>query len=723
MRPTGTERKTSISAIFPLSRSRRPLRKWPDHIKSIVNIGHYPVVVIAISPLLSFKKARSLSTLLSAITVLLVAIVAAIGGSSALDAYRHQQQAAHVLATATTARRVLTAEVALRTELGLCDALLDAAVPVNGSTIKELSARQARSAAAFDGVADELDGLDFGQTAAERLAIRQSIAHFKKLFRDTITALGLPTHRRPKALYKDWQATATLLMAQIDAQSRRLSRDIAGVDPFVDEMTKINDSIWWLRNDAGRDRGRAQTAIARNRLPSPEEMRITDQLTGRIDARWVDMRGDVRLRSLSPQLTGAIRNAQKVYFTDYRSMRRDVYDSLARGVKPSLTVHAWFQRSNVALDSITRIGRMALELTAAHATAEANAARWRLYGVLATMLVSLCLAMLAAAYVMRRVIIPLRRITNIMKIIAKGDLAQKIPYRRRGDEIGQFAQALQMFRDAALERERLKIALLEEQSAKEAAELLNRQKSEFLANMSHELRTPLNAIIGFSEIIATETLGANSPRYREYAGDICGAGTHLLSLINDILDLSKVEAGKLELHCETVDLTALIKDCMSLMRERAIQRNLRTAIRMTAVPAMLVDRLRVKQILLNLLSNAIKFTPEGGSISLEAARDASGGVMIHVRDTGIGIAPDMVSLVFEPFRQVDSALSRKFDGTGLGLSLVRKLVQLHDGRVWIESAVQQGTSVFVLFPASRVVEDVSCDQGQPTVPDKSRIAG
>jgi two-component system cell cycle sensor histidine kinase PleC len=240
--------------------------------------------------------------------------------------------------------------------------------------------------------------------------------------------------------------------------------------------------------------------------------------------------------------------------------------------------------------------------------------------------------------------------------------------------------------------------------------------------MSHELRTPLNAIIGFSEIIGTETLGANSPRYREYANDICSAGTHLLSLINDILDLSKVEAGKLDLHCETVDLPALIKDCVRLMRERAVQQNLQIAIRIDAVPAMLIDRLRVKQILLNLLSNAIKFTPEGGFISVEAGYDASGGVVIHVRDTGIGIAPDMIALVFEPFRQVDSALARKFDGTGLGLTLVKKLIQLHDGEVWIESTVCKGTSVFVSFPASRIVGNARGNPDDaPAASARSRI--
>jgi signal transduction histidine kinase len=183
--------------------------------------------------------------------------------------------------------------------------------------------------------------------------------------------------------------------------------------------------------------------------------------------------------------------------------------------------------------------------------------------------------------------------------------------------------------------------------------------------------------------------------------DIHGAGTHLLSLINDILDLSKAEAGKFELHVEPVDLADVIQECARLMQGRATEQKLRIALHIAALPPLLVDRLRIKQILLNLLSNAVKFTPDGGVVSVEAGRDKKGRVIVCVCDTGIGIAPEMIPLAFEPFRQIDSALSRKFEGTGLGLSLVKKLIELHDGEVTLESALGKGTSVFIAFPASR----------------------
>jgi signal transduction histidine kinase len=288
-----------------------------------------------------------------------------------------------------------------------------------------------------------------------------------------------------------------------------------------------------------------------------------------------------------------------------------------------------------------------------------------------------------------------------MTTIDDGHLDREVPFENRPDEIGQFARAIRLFRDSTVEKQRLETELVRNQAAKAAAEESSRLKSEFLANMSHELRTPLNAIIGFSEMIETEVFGPGLPRYRDYAMDIHGAGKHLLSLINDILDISKAEAGKLELHCEPIDIEEVITECARLMRERAAKHGLRITLSIASLPPLLIDRLRIKQVLLNLLSNAIKFTPEGGVVSVEACQDATHRVAVCVCDTGIGIAPEMIPLVFEPFRQVDSALARKFDGTGLGLSLVKTLIELHDGKVVLESSLGKGTSVTISFPGSR----------------------
>jgi two-component system cell cycle sensor histidine kinase PleC len=233
----------------------------------------------------------------------------------------------------------------------------------------------------------------------------------------------------------------------------------------------------------------------------------------------------------------------------------------------------------------------------------------------------------------------------------------------------------------------------------------SRAKSNFLALMSHELRTPLNAIIGFSEVIAGEYFGAiQSERYRSYAQDIHGAGRHLLALINDILDLSKAEAGKLDLHFEALDLECIAADCARMVAEKAEEHGVALHLDFPAgLPRLCADGLRVKQILLNLLSNAVKFT-ESGHIVVAAERTPGGEFCVRVTDTGVGMAPENIPLALEPFRQIDSALSRKFEGTGLGLSLAKTLVERHEGRLEIESAVNVGTTVRVVFPPSRVME-------------------
>jgi len=232
----------------------------------------------------------------------------------------------------------------------------------------------------------------------------------------------------------------------------------------------------------------------------------------------------------------------------------------------------------------------------------------------------------------------------------------------------------------------------------------NRAKTEFLANMSHELRTPLNAVIGFSQILEKEMHGPlGDPAYREYVSDIRHSGEHLLDLISDILDLSKIEAGRSELAEERLDLDELFESCVRLLEERA--RGAGVAVAFDAepgLPRLYADGRMVKQIVLNLTVNAIKFTPAGGSVCIEAER-ADGGLRLSVVDTGIGMSSDEVARALAPFGQVGDPLTRPHDGAGLGLPLVQKLAELHGARFDIESAPGAGTRVSVTFPEARVL--------------------
>jgi len=298
---------------------------------------------------------------------------------------------------------------------------------------------------------------------------------------------------------------------------------------------------------------------------------------------------------------------------------------------------------------------------------------------------------------------------NLIESGVRGILA--VPMLREGQLIGCLvvsrnrpgdfpAEAIELLRTfatqsaLAIQNARLFREIEDKSRQLEAA---SRHKSEFLANMSHELRTPLNAIIGFSEVLAEKMFGDVNDKQVEYLQDILESGRHLLSLINDILDLSKIEAGRMELELAEFDLPQAIENALTLVRERALRRGIALHhVIHDRVADIRADERKVKQVLLNLLSNAIKFTPEGGRIDVRAA-PADGLVEVSVTDSGVGIAPEDQEAVFEEFRQVGTA-DKKAEGTGLGLTLCRKFVELHGGTIWVTSAVGAGSTFTFRLP-------------------------
>jgi signal transduction histidine kinase len=283
---------------------------------------------------------------------------------------------------------------------------------------------------------------------------------------------------------------------------------------------------------------------------------------------------------------------------------------------------------------------------------------------------------------------PLEQMGRRFDQIAAGDFANRVVVPNR-DELGALAGNLNHMSD--------ELGRLYQQ-----IEAANKHKSEFLANMSHELRTPLNAIIGFSEVLVEKMFGEVNDKQLEYLRDIHSSGHHLLTLINDILDLSKIEAGRMELDLASVDLSALLESATMLVRERAGRHGVSLALDVAdGLGAWVADERKVKQVVINLLSNAVKFTPAGGSVTLRARLiegGAGAAVEVAVIDTGVGIAPDQQALVFEEFRQAAGDHLRKSEGTGLGLALAKRFVELHGGTIRVASAPGQGSTFAFMLP-------------------------
>jgi len=282
---------------------------------------------------------------------------------------------------------------------------------------------------------------------------------------------------------------------------------------------------------------------------------------------------------------------------------------------------------------------------------------------------------------------PIQRIDSRLAAIASGDFSGQVDITNR-DELGALAANVNRMND---ELQRLYREL-------ETASL---HKSEFLANMSHELRTPLNAIIGFSQVLREGMVGEVNPKQAEYLDDILSSGNHLLSLINDVLDLSKVEAGQVELELAPFSLQEALERGVVMVRERAT----RDGVTLTLAPAAereLVpgDERRVRQVIFNLLSNAVKFTPQGGSVDVWTTR-VNGEVRVSVCDTGPGIAPGDQERIFEEFQQTEAGLEQR-EGTGLGLALSKRLVELHGGRIWVESEPGSGSTFTFTLPTAVV---------------------
>ena len=509
-------------------------------------------------------------------------------------------------------------------------------------------------------------------------------------------ALKLPVAERPNDLPPKWLEANGRLVRAIDKLAGQLESELSRADSFVAEMIRIKQIVWPVRADSGDDRLLVREAMTSGTVLSAAKVREFDVLSGRIESVWRLIQDIGRQESTPLQLRDAIAAADDVYFTQFRPLRNHVVNELAAGRRVDVDLTNWLRLTADGRQAMYLVAKTAFDLANSHADEQFAEAERSLYSAAALMLVFLGLGTLTTWYVLRRVVRPINKITDAMRLVVDGHLSSEIPFEHRTDEIGSLSRSLRVFRDNAIERQQLHIA-------KMGAETANRAKSEFLANMSHELRTPLNAIIGFSEVIKKGMFGPLSARYCSYGGDIHESGTHLLNLINEILDLSKLEAGHFELHEEHVDIASVIQTSRRLVEPLAEKGKVQLSeAAENDLPLIRADERRIRQVLINILSNAVKFTPEGGQVRVQSSLRSDGLIMV-VSDTGIGIAPGEIPKAMEPFGQIDSKVSRKYEGTGLGLPLAKRLVELHGGTLTVESALGVGTTVTIVLPRERVV--------------------
>jgi signal transduction histidine kinase len=635
--------------------------------------------------------------LLSLVTGTLVLLLVSVFAYSALDAWNREGRTWRILGEVRTSRDIVVARETLRVELGAVDTMLAQAEPAAPAALERIMAQHARSIAALRLVERETRRIGTGQILASWWPrFSADIDRFDGvLFPRVLQAARVPLAQRPASLLTDRTAATTSILALVDLQAARLSREIAAAGPYLSEMMRISDVAWHVRVDAGGQRGDIAKLISLGEGLSPAAHDSLVKQTGRIEAPWQSIEQAAPEIAMPVGVSRAVATANQLFFQQFGALRAQVVASVAAR-EPSVSREAFMAASNPALASLMQVSRAALEAAEARAKLNLATARHDLTAALGLMTFSLALAALAMMIVLVRVIRPLKVITQALH--GAGAASQISKLAARDDEIGQFAQALDSFRQGATDRERLERELLRNQIEKEAAESSSRIKSEFLANMSHELRTPLNAVIGFSDLMLSKAFGDLGTRYEEYAKLINEAGGHLLSLVSDILDLAKIEAGRFTCDFRMFDLKDCAQNCLPLISPRAAAHNIQLESRLpedgVAVEA---DARACKQILINLLSNAVKFSRHGGTVELEL-KEEDGGAEISVRDQGIGMPADLLERIGQPFEQGNNDPMLAREGTGLGLALVKALVGAHGGRFTVESQENVGTLIRVWLP-------------------------
>ena len=633
---------------------------------------------------------------MTVITAALVVLLVSIFAWQVVAAREQQRQAAHIKAQAGIARDIVLVREALRAELSLIDTIIADPRPASSTVLTRLTALHARSSAVLRRLETELE-----QNPAAPGGIGQIMAahaRYDALFPRLLALAGSAGARRPALTAFDPRRSIYEVVAAIDDPAIDIARDIAATGPYTSMLMKVSDVAWFVRGYAGNDRRATAMLIAEGRAPNRSELDHLAHVRGAIDGPWQFIGLAARQKDFPSALFKSVKEAEQLYFIQYRALQQKVMARLTAGQAAGVNGAQWQAMTTPGVDSLKAVSQTALDITSAQAQTAEDAATGKFYEALLLMLATIGLASLGAVYVIFRVVRPLRHITAALNDVDAGVRAHPIAFDGRQDEIGQFSRALNRFQKNVAEKKALEIEVLRKNVEKEAAVNSSRIKSEFLANMSHELRTPLNAVIGFSDVMLHKTFGPLGERYEEYARLINESGTHLLHLVSDILDLAKVEAGKMVLDVRSLDLGEVVGHALALSSRSADAKRVELVSQLPQTPLLIqADARACKQIVLNLVSNAIKFCREGGRVDVSVEVQGEFARLI-VRDNGIGIPADVLPKLGAAFEQAANNPMLAREGTGLGLALVRNLAAAHGGSLHIDSIEDSGTTVTVKLP-------------------------
>jgi signal transduction histidine kinase len=492
----------------------------------------------------------------------------------------------------------------------------------------------------------------------------------------------------------------------------RLDRLSAHVDPETSQALRVVRTAADLRETAGQLSVSTTAAHVGGRLFTLEETVAVERLRGQFDFLRSRLASRMDVSDLPNSFAAAWQTAQTGFLRQGLAWIEEIVNAGRTDAQYPVSKEAHVERIQPSLQTLLSLRDAALD-SATQAAIAARAAALVQVAMEGIVIVALLALMVAIAILLRlRIVRPLLRTAEIIGALVGGSRTIAIPFVNRRDEVGEIARALRVLRDQAAAADRTleqarrweRSSIDEALRAREEASAASRNKSLFLAGMSHELRTPLNAIVGFAELMQKEMFGPLGDRYRGYATDILNSGIHLLSLVNRILDLSKVEAGAFKPSEAPVSVRDAILHCVTLVELNARAHDIALATHIAEdLPLVRGDATALRQIITNILANAVKFTDAGGSVDIGAEQTTDGAVRISIVDTGLGMSEDDLKLALVPFSRADTPMTRRREGTGLGLPLAKLLTEAIGAAFAITSRPGVGTAVTITFPPSRIV--------------------